>query len=477
MKRSTGSLAPGRAIGLGICVVLLCAAAAARAVAPRADSEFGGDRLALLRHPPQSGKARVQTSIVDLANVGQGRFVAAIGRKSPEASFAGHGRWFIGAARFRANGSLDPSFGRGGFARLIRPALGRARGLVHGQAEAVAVAPDGKAIIAGYRNRGPHSRVRYPVLVRLLPDGRMDRRFGRGGVVTPGRVGGLGEWFSDVAIAPGGRIVAVGARTQSPIEDWGRQPKPATLVRAFRSDGTLDRGFAGDGTLLRTAPRGTAYTALRSVHVLPGGRLLVSGYRFDRPLLERLTPDGRPDRTFGRGGEALLGPVTEGCWREICARPSSLIVSGRGKVRALFMIDRAAVGSPIPVLARFLPDGSLDRSFGRGGKVNAYFEEAFAWGEAIVPAAAGRSYLVGFGHDRRSHSTQMRVLRLGRDGRLDRRFAEKGWWTLRRGYASTGSAALVRPGGRVVAGGAMLGREPGIRAFVPQQLVLRRLGG
>lgn len=43
---------------------------------------FGRDSLAIFQHPPQSGELRVETSIVDLANVGLGRFVAAIGRKS-----------------------------------------------------------------------------------------------------------------------------------------------------------------------------------------------------------------------------------------------------------------------------------------------------------------------------------------------------------------------------------------------------------
>jgi uncharacterized delta-60 repeat protein len=80
------------------------------------------------------------------------------------------------AARFDANGHLDPSFGEGGLLPLPRAAGS------WGSVQQVAPLADGKALIAGILD----ARERYvPFVARLEPDGSYDRSFGRDGIAAP----------------------------------------------------------------------------------------------------------------------------------------------------------------------------------------------------------------------------------------------------------------------------------------------------
>lgn len=449
---------------------MLCLDAVATAARPPVGRDFGRNGIAF-HHPPRESKAlRVQVSVVDLARAGRGRLIAAIasGVDGPQGSYTG-------VARFNADGSIDRSFGRRGFAKVTRARLGRRIGLTYGEVDAVAVAPDGKILLAGFRYRGPDSEVRYPVLVRLLPDGSLDPGFGRSGVVTPKREADLGEWFSDVVVEPGGRIVAVGAQTQLSYTDGRRHLKPATLVRAFLPDGSVDRTFAENGTLRATVHRGRYYTAIRTVHVLPDGKLLLSGYRRYKLLLQRLTSDGRLDPSFGAGGTVVLGREASNCFY-LCEQTSSLIVTGQGRILVQAHLAEIA-HTTIPTLVRFLPNGRVDRSFGRNGLVRFGANENLYSAEAIAPARRGRFIVVGPGLDSKTlHATQ-KVIRFDADGEFDRSFGNNGWLPLRRGFVSSADSAVARPDGSVVVGGSVRFHDQGTRTsspFVPSQLALSR---
>jgi uncharacterized delta-60 repeat protein len=430
---------------------------------------FGADGLVFHRFPAKPAAPRARAAIVDLAAARQGRMVAALGSKQPSSRGA-----YFGAARLNADGSLDRSFGDGGFANLFRPRLG-AIGLVHGQAEAVAVDPRGRILLAGYRYRDATSQVRYPVLVRLLPGGAPDRSFGRGGVVTPRQVPDFGEWFSDVAIAPSGRIVAAGGRTQLHEDDEHRRRAPATLVRAFLPDGRVDRGFADRGSLSSPVPRERSFTAFQTVRVVGGGKLLLSGYRRYRLLLERLTPNGRPDPSFGRGGTIEIGFEGSECFYH-CEYDSALTLTPDHRILVQGVLN--PIGTQREALVRFLPDGRIDRSFGRRGVVYDRFAENLLKAGGIAPAPHG-FVIVGSGRGRSSLQYSLLALRFDAGGRLDTSFGERGMLPLTGpgGGTSGGETALARPDGSVVAAGwawpSRKSSPPGMRH---QLLMLARLG-
>src|SRR4029079_12894149 len=98
-------------------------------------------------------------------------------------------------ARFLADGTLDPGFGASGMVTTDIQTDQQEEAL------AVAIAPDGAIVVAGYSGFSATM-----ALARDLPDGSLAPSFGTGGIVggsTPGRL-------YAVAIQPDGRLVVAG---------------------------------------------------------------------------------------------------------------------------------------------------------------------------------------------------------------------------------------------------------------------------
>ena len=158
----------------------------------------------------------------------------------------------------------------------------------------------------------------------------------------------------------------------------------------------------------------------------PDGKLVVAGasggpsdYRF---ALARYLPDGRLDDTFGTGGK-----VTTDFGSPSFAGAGALVLQPDGKLVA------AGGGAPISqlagtdfVMARYLPDGRLDPTFGTGGRVIT----DFGGGDialALVLQPDGKLVAAGFSefqspnpipHDERDFA----LARYLPDGRLDPTF-------------------------------------------------------
>jgi len=173
------------------------------------DPAFGHDGLAVIRFGGSRGVS-ARSVAIDRA----GRIV-----------LFGHLASRAVAARLRANGRLDPSFGRRG--RLWRLPFS-------GYSEEGAVALQGSKILLTAR---PHRERGNPpfLLLRLNSDGTRDRSFGRGGQVQTKVAGRLLS-----LLAGGPQIVFVSTR-------WPLGGGPV-LLRAYRSsDGAVDHGFGRHG--------------------------------------------------------------------------------------------------------------------------------------------------------------------------------------------------------------------------------------
>jgi uncharacterized delta-60 repeat protein len=101
--------------------------------------------------------------------------------------------------RLKPDGSLDATFGGGGtttvaFGSLANPLGGAAR------------RPDGKIVIAGYTQDGEDVAV-----ARLNAGGSLDATFGAAGKATVDF--GVATFGNAVALAPNGRIVVAGQKT------------------------------------------------------------------------------------------------------------------------------------------------------------------------------------------------------------------------------------------------------------------------
>jgi uncharacterized delta-60 repeat protein len=159
--------------------------------------------------------------------------------------------------RYRPNGSLDPSFGKGGIARLR----------IGGRAAALAleVGARGKVVVAGFGG----GNVSRPFVARLTAAGKRDRSFGGGdGLVKPG-FGQSFAFITDLALQRNGKIVLAGIGGDVPGIVGG------ALVARLRGDGRLDRRFANRGTrLFLLGATGGSFPRLA---ILPNGKILVAG--------------------------------------------------------------------------------------------------------------------------------------------------------------------------------------------------------
>lgn len=453
MRRSSKSLVVGACLA-----VLLALAAVGSGLASTFDAGFG--KAGIVETPlPEAERQEISDSnqgplIRDLAVGRHGELVAAIG--------SGNQNRFFGAASYRADGTQDTQFGGDGFVnveqifparRLNAPGLG-----FEPQGQGVAVQRNGRVVLVGYqKTENGHAA---PIVMRLLPNGRPDTSFGEKGLVAPDPRSVPSDALHAVAIQPGGRIVAVGARNEKP-----RNGPPAGLVVAYRPNGRIDRSFGNDGRVLFFSRKNRfATTGLFGLAVLPSRKILVVGYRAGRLFVARLGVDGDLDRRFGGGdGEVSINLGQEDVCCSGAAGGVSVLPNGR--------IVVLAEGSSGLLLVRLRPNGSRDHDFGccgiaKGGAVR----------QAVVPydiAVQGNGRIVAVGLNFRGPRHAFTIMRFRSDGRRDRTFGNRGIEFLPLGINSAGTSAVALPNGRVVVGGgAQLRRGKDLEYM----LMLARLG-
>ena len=126
------------------------------------DNSFDGDGI--LRDYRPGGSTYYQASAIQP----DGKILAA-------GFYASQRIFHFALARYLVNGKLDNSFSSDGM-------TGIEFGLGQDRAQAVAVQPDGKIVVAGYAYNGSENDF---ALARLLPDGTLDNSFsGDGKVLT-----------------------------------------------------------------------------------------------------------------------------------------------------------------------------------------------------------------------------------------------------------------------------------------------------
>jgi uncharacterized delta-60 repeat protein len=269
----------------------------------------------------------------------------------------GKGGTDFALARYRRDGGLDPTFDDDG---KVATDLG---GLGEGEIGAdVVIQPDGKIVAAGTRNLNPDlGTVGDFAVVRYNPDGNLDASFGSGGVVLTEL---QGEAIA-VALQDDGRIVVAGWTGLS-----GASSPDTALVR-YEADGTLDASFDGDGIALLDLGDGVVDVGI-DLAIQSDGKLVVAGRVDGDLLLARFNPDGSLDTRgldpyldapFGSGGLV----TTDFGGRDYA---SAVGIESGGKLVAAgatrFETDENFSDF---ALARYSFDGSLDQTFGSGGRV------------------------------------------------------------------------------------------------------------
>ncbi len=300
-------------------------------------------------------------------------------------------------ARYNSDGSLDTTFGSGGVVMMhfqMQPNL-----IDDSFFNAVAIQPDGKIIAAG--NSTSNAVGFYygdVVIIRLNVDGSLDTTFGAGGKVFTQT--GTGTGFNSngnsriysLAIAPEGSFYAVGGGAFN-------QPDGSTnftpVLLRYSSSGALTN--LQRYVFAPTANAGGTNFADLAV-LQPDGKLIFanigSSQSVTKFIIARVNPDLSLDSTFGTNG------VVQTDFGTVEAEVGGIVLDPNGKIVAS---GNSASGNNTGdfYAARYNPNGSLDPSFGSGGKVIVAFQNAPSVnadkeGQRIVRQPDGK-YISAFG--------------------------------------------------------------------------------
>lgn len=333
--------------------------------------------------------------------------------------------------RYNTDGSLDNTFGTNG---VVVTDFATSSGTV-----GIAIQPDGKIVVAG-TVLGPNATDDFGI-IRYMPDGMLDLTFGNGGKVTTDFFGDF-DGADSVAVQPDGRILVAGLAKMVGV------PSDFAVVR-YETNGDLDAAFGNGGKA--TVDFFGAADICRTMALHPNGSIVLAGFAFQGGgvpadfAVAILDPSGSPDPTFGVQGKVttdFFGSNDEA---------SAVAVQADGKIVVAGRANDVGMGSDFGIV-RFAPDGSLDGSFGVGGKTTTDF---FGMGESANAMAIqpdGKIVAVGLismgGTD-----LDFGVARYKTDGSLDNSFGIGGKVTTPLTDSDAALAVALQDDCKIVAAG------------------------
>jgi uncharacterized delta-60 repeat protein len=303
-------------------------------------------------------------------------------------------------------------------------------------AEAVAVQPDGKILVAGTWGTNSFALARY------LSNGTLDSGFGTNGVViTPS------GFIPDLVLQPDGKILLAGTEGNLDFK----------VVR-YETNGTLDNEFDTDGIALATMS--TIKAEARGVALGPDGKITVVGYAevsADNQdyAVARFNSDGSPDTAFDTDGIVTTEPGT--------------LSNDFGQAVALQSDGKIVVAGQVSFetgVVRYNVDGSLDTGFGANGVVTTDVSDllgAKIGGSEDVYAIATQpdgKILVSGSSISASNTRGFMVVRYNPDGSLDNTFGSGGMVVttiVGNGGNQYAADVVVQPDGKILLAGTYIG--------------------
>ncbi|HEY0233073.1 MAG TPA: hypothetical protein VGC55_17630 [Dokdonella sp.] len=364
----------------------------------------------------------------------------------------------VALARYLPNGQLDDTFSSGGLFHLD----------IDGgtdSASAVKLSSDGGLLVGATLTTSAHADFG---VVKLLPDGRLDTRFGEpdAGTARKGYVrldiGGanIHDEVAALATQSDGRIVVAGITRV--LHANGFLYSQVALAR-FDVNGELDTRFgAGAGFVVLPPFLGDDGDILTGIALDEAGnlgsddRIVLVGYTFARnnAFIARLNADGSPDDGFGSHGRVTIQAGSSGgqpsgvsiLSAARIARDGSLVVLGEGGDRGL-------------TLMRFGANGAPDATFGNGGRVTVKYSLSSDYDEPAALALQGNGKIVAAGYATNRATGAARkdfyVVRLLANGAIDNGFGDGQGRVVAQVSSEDDEAfaAAVEPSGNLLVGG------------------------
>jgi|HubBroStandDraft_6_1064221.scaffolds.fasta_scaffold13289_4 uncharacterized delta-60 repeat protein len=342
-------------------------------------------------------------------------------------------------ARYNPDGSLDSTFGTNG--KVTTNFFGEDATLTR-----FALQTDNKIVACGWVQMGNNLGSADFALARYNTDGSLDSTFGTGGKVTTDFFGSADQTFG-VAIQSDGRIVVCG-RAEIPA---AQDISDLALAR-YNTDGSLDSTFGSDGKVTTQTPGMNANgfdVAIQSDNmIVVGGDADNSSSTAGMFLVLRYGPDGTLDPTFGTGGQVTTN--INGNVSEILA----MGLQQDGKIVGVgFTNGPNPDTNPTDdfAIARYDTNGSLDTTFGTNGTVVTDFFGNSDKALGLAFQADGKLIVTGFATVPSTLQQTFVVVRYNTDGSLDQTFGTGGKVTTAwAGNNDRANAPAVQSDGNIV---------------------------
>ena len=338
----------------------------------------------------------------------------------------------FGTARFndgvlgQVDGTLDTTFG-GGTGAVVSTGIG-------GGASGVAIDSLGRIVIAGS-----------DYVLRYNSDGTPDDTFNGTGIRS---------------LNDGSFLIAIAAQSwDNRVIVAGQSSNGLSYLARLNVDGSLDTTFGKNGVVTTSFGRNLT-SDIWSLQIQPADhKIVAAGNAAGGFGVARYNTNGTLDTTFGSGG--LVRTTTFPNQSGSGARAAALDASGNIVVSGIVSYKK---GPQAFGVARYLPNGQLDASFGSGGLVTTHFSSGNDLAFAI--AIQSNAEIVVAGNAAVGTATDFGICRYYSNGSLDTTFGSGGSVTTNFGGNTAWAYALViQPDGKIVVGGSAKTSPTGVYNF------------
>ncbi len=313
------------------------------------------------------------------------------------------GNWDIGLVRYNVNGTLDAGFGAGGI--VLTDISGT---VLQDDGFSLDIQVDGKIVVGGSTYALGNSDI---AVLRYTTNGTLDNTFGTGGITVVDVSGtSTTDMIYSMLLQSDGKILANGFSVIG-----GKNYFSATRIN---TNGTLDAGFATGGISIVDASRLALDNYSLTSVINSTGELFFSG-NFQQgaqshAVVAKLSSSGSVDTSFASSGyKDLIDYESYDSYDD----PFGHIVFPDQKIMT------AGIENSIVALKKFNSDGSVDSSFGLGGKAVVDLDSigiSFPVINTFAVQSDGKILLAGY------YLANFLLIRLNADATVDSSFGTNG---------------------------------------------------
>lgn len=301
-------------------------------------------------------------------------------------------------ARYNSNGSLDDSFGFKG--RIITNYIGAPGNEI---IRSIRILSDGKILVSGSKN------IRDGLLAKYQTNGQLDSSFGNSGVVQLNTFqAGTGRESAAFEVQPDGKIIIAGSNKIGGIN--------YLELSRYLPNGLLDITYNNRGYVTTFIDNlgARAYT----LKLQPDNKIVVLG-NVVRPhsfitgnlaadfVVVRYLDNGLIDNSFGSNGLVFTNFYENDV-------PSGLVIQADGKILLCGTTYHISDQGGRFIIARYLPNGTLDNAFATAGK-RIYSNNILEGWCTGVTLANQRIYLSGWANSLTNSGTGFNIYAIQND--------------------------------------------------------------